>query len=80
MRFKTTESVELPTFNRNYRKNFDLQVHREFENILCIYEGFGDDTMLKAKSIPGYGFHVFLDMSHEALARARQRKGQLRAG
>jgi hypothetical protein len=71
MCYKTTESVNKPTLPN--RKNFDLQVHREFENILCLYEGFDEDKRLKGKWIDGYGFHVFLDVSEEDIAHARRR-------
>lgn len=69
--YKTTESVNKPTLPN--KKDFDLQVHREFENILCLYEGFDEDKRLKGKWIEGYGFHVFLDVSAEDIARARRR-------
>ena len=69
--YKTTESVNKPTLPN--RKDFDLQIHREFENILCLYEGFDEDKILKGKLIEGYGFHVFLDVSEEDIARARRR-------
>ena len=71
MCYTTTESVNKPTLPN--RKNFDLQVHREFENILCLYEGFDEDKILKGKWIDGYGFHVFLDVSEEDIAHARRR-------
>ena len=73
--YNTTESVNKPTLPN--RKNFDLQVHREFENILCLYEGFDEDKRLKGKWIEGYGFHVFLDVSEEDIARARRRSRKI---
>lgn len=66
MCYKTTESVTKPSGGQ---MKFDLQIHREFENILCIYEGFDEDKRLKAKVLPGYGFHVFLDLTAHDLQR-----------
>jgi hypothetical protein len=68
MCYKTTESVTKPSGGQ---MKFDLQIHREFENILCIYEGFDEDKRLKAKVLEGYGFHVFLDLTEHDLHRTR---------
>jgi hypothetical protein len=40
-------------------RNFDLQIHREFENILCIFQGIEQKRTLNAVSVQGYGVHVF---------------------
>lgn len=53
----------------NFR-DFSLQIYREFENILCIFEGIEQNRTLNVNDIPGYGVHVFWEQTRQERERA----------
>lgn len=52
-------------------KDFNLQIYREFENILCIFEGIEQNRTLHVNDIPGYGVHVFWEQTRRESERAK---------
>ena len=52
-------------------RDFNLQIYREFENILCIFEGIEQNRTLHVNDIPGYGVHVFWEQTRQEIERAK---------
>ena len=52
-------------------KDFNLQIYREFENILCIFEGIEQNRTLHVNDIPGYGVHVFWEQTRQEIELAK---------
>jgi len=52
-------------------KDFSLQIYREFENILCIFEGIEQNRTLNVNDIPGYGQHVFWEPTSQERERVK---------
>ncbi len=55
-------------------QDFDAQIHREFANILVIFQGIAKDGTLSVNSLPGYGIIVFWELKREERERIESRK------
>ena len=73
--FKSTVSVTKPIYKGFL--NFDQQIHREFENILCIFQGILQKRVLHINFIQGYGDHVFWEMNKREKERVQRITGHI---
>jgi hypothetical protein len=55
-------------------EDFDLQIYREIENIVMIFEGIEADRTLSVNSLPGYGIIVFWELTRAERARIEKKK------
>jgi len=55
-------------------QDFDAQIHREFANIILIFQGIEQERTLSVNSLPGYGIIVFWELTREERARIEKKK------
>jgi molybdopterin-biosynthesis enzyme MoeA-like protein len=55
-------------------EDFDLQIYREIENIVMIFEGIEQERTLSVNSLPGYGIIVFWELTRAERARIEKKK------
>ena len=55
-------------------QDFDAQIHREFANIILIFQGIEQERTLSVNSLPGYGIIVFWELTREERTRIEKKK------
>jgi len=55
-------------------QDFDAQIHREFANIILIFQGIEQERTLSVNSLPGYGIIVFWELTREERKRIEKKK------